>query len=108
MAAKGSFSSSSGVHNRGRNRDEFDCVSCDCGLQSVVRTSWTKQNPGRRFRTCSRVKSDGGCDFFRWVDSESSSSQRGMVPGWVRSFEAEDGKHVKNDVACNISKKAIA
>ncbi|PWA63782.1 zinc finger, GRF-type [Artemisia annua] len=27
-------------------------VLCACGLQVVVRTSWTNRNPGRRFYSC--------------------------------------------------------
>ncbi|RYE13696.1 MAG: hypothetical protein EOP45_20800 [Sphingobacteriaceae bacterium] len=28
--------------------------SCPCGLPSIQRTSWTDENPGRRFFGCSR------------------------------------------------------
>ena len=27
---------------------------CDCGRRSVLRTSWTNTNPGRRFLTCDK------------------------------------------------------
>ncbi|GKD17406.1 zinc finger, GRF-type containing protein, partial [Tanacetum coccineum] len=27
-------------------------VRCACGLEAVIRTSWTNQNPGRSFYSC--------------------------------------------------------
>ncbi|XP_062083586.1 uncharacterized protein LOC133789952 [Humulus lupulus] len=62
---------------------------CDCGLESVVRTSWTEANPGRRCRTCRLMKSEGGCDFFRWMDPEMAEGGRVVVPNWRKRIEGE-------------------
>ncbi|XP_062103491.1 uncharacterized protein At4g04775 [Humulus lupulus] len=53
---------------------------CDCGLESVVKTSWTKANPGRRFRTCRLMK---------WVDPEMAESGRVVVPNCRKRIKGE-------------------
>ncbi|KAL0421249.1 UNVERIFIED_CONTAM: hypothetical protein Slati_3147800 [Sesamum latifolium] len=42
-------------------------VNCFCGIRAPLRTSWTNDNPGRRFYSCPNCKS-GGCRFFTWDD----------------------------------------
>ncbi|RYR68010.1 hypothetical protein Ahy_A03g014489 isoform B [Arachis hypogaea] len=40
---------------------------CGHGERPILRTSMTKDNPGRRFLGCVQ----DGCDFFRWADPEA-------------------------------------
>ncbi|KAJ1390048.1 Zinc finger, GRF-type [Sesbania bispinosa] len=44
---------------------------CLCGKASIVRTSWTERNHGRRFLQCRDRMNNGihGCKYFDWVDS---------------------------------------
>ncbi|CAA0827603.1 Unknown protein [Striga hermonthica] len=42
-------------------------VFCHCGKRAQVRTSWTQENPGRRFNGC-KDWNRGGCTFFFWAD----------------------------------------
>ncbi|CAH9102668.1 unnamed protein product [Cuscuta epithymum] len=39
--------------------------NCLCGMPIKMMTSWTDENPGRRFVACSRR---GCCSNFEWVD----------------------------------------
>ena len=44
---------------------------CGCGVPFARRVSWTKENPGRRFKTCVFYDPDTnwrGCKKFKWVD----------------------------------------
>ncbi|XP_050215378.1 uncharacterized protein LOC126666603 [Mercurialis annua] len=48
--------------------DRFYLPKCRCGDLSILRTSWTEANPGRRFFGCNRYENGGRCDFFQWFD----------------------------------------
>ena len=44
---------------------------CGCGVPFARRVSWTKENPGRRFKSCVFYDPDTnwrGCKKFKWVD----------------------------------------
>ncbi|XP_057438970.1 uncharacterized protein LOC130730850 [Lotus japonicus] len=43
---------------------------CDCGFQAPLVTSWTGDNPGRKFYGCGLFKKHGKrvCRFFVWYD----------------------------------------
>ena len=58
------MSSSSSSHN---SKSE----NCRCGVPFARRVSWTKENPGRRFKSCVFYDPDTnwrGCKKFEWVD----------------------------------------
>ncbi|QHO56145.1 DNA-(apurinic or apyrimidinic site) lyase [Arachis hypogaea] len=44
---------------------------CGHGERPILRTSMTKDNPGRRFWDCVYYEVQDGCDFFRWADPEA-------------------------------------
>ncbi|KAL8500919.1 hypothetical protein ACS0TY_020489 [Phlomoides rotata] len=51
-----------------------------CGKETCIRTSWTNNNPDRRFHGCkdwNRV--GGGCEFFKWYDSEMSPRAKYVI-----------------------------
>ncbi|KAL8529914.1 hypothetical protein ACS0TY_004739 [Phlomoides rotata] len=55
-------------------------VSCDCGMEARIRTSWTKFNPGRRFYGCRAWRvNGGGCSFFQWADDEMSDRAKTVI-----------------------------
>ena len=44
---------------------------CGCGVPFAKRVSWTKENPGRRFKTCVFYDPDTNwkrCKKFKWID----------------------------------------
>ncbi|GJS87658.1 hypothetical protein Tco_0770294 [Tanacetum coccineum] len=57
---------------------------CACGLEAMIMTSWTNQNPGRRFYgfptlslTC--------VNFLRWYDPPMCQRSVQIIPGLLRS-----------------------
>nr|KAJ0226193.1 hypothetical protein LSAT_V11C100000580 [Lactuca sativa] len=40
-------------------------IRCNCGVEVVIRTSWSKNNPGKRYYACSNTAC--GCKFIGWV-----------------------------------------
>ncbi|GKE03308.1 zinc finger, GRF-type containing protein [Tanacetum coccineum] len=54
-----------------------------CGAPSIVRTSWTNTNPGRRFYCCS-VR----CGIIDWYDPEMCPRSVMIIPGLLRSMNA--------------------
>nr|GMD79742.1 zinc finger, GRF-type [Ipomoea batatas] len=54
---------------------------CDESLN--LRTSWTNDNPGRRYWNCGQNKGRGGgrCGFVRWYDPPMCSRSKTIIPG---------------------------
>ncbi|XP_060201050.1 uncharacterized protein LOC132629411 [Lycium barbarum] len=46
-----------------------ESVRCKHGDLLTLQTSWSEDNPGRRFWSCSRYR-ENSCKFFRWRDWE--------------------------------------
>ncbi|XP_058784113.1 uncharacterized protein LOC131658880 [Vicia villosa] len=65
--ASEAFSISSNLSHSRRRR-----LQCYCGLDAPLVTSWTSQNPGRRFYGCGLYKLQGrkGCAYFEWYDEQ--------------------------------------
>ncbi|CAK8576713.1 unnamed protein product [Lathyrus sativus] len=65
--------SGSGIRRRG-NR-------CWCEFESPLMTSWTYDNPGRRFHGCDnfKVMRKKGCNYFQWVDEDMSSRAKDVI-----------------------------
>ncbi|KAL0360354.1 UNVERIFIED_CONTAM: hypothetical protein Sradi_3719900 [Sesamum radiatum] len=80
-------SSSSEATNNG---DEE--VLCYCGKRAKMRTSWTKDNPGRRFYNCSIGR--GNCAFFAWEDPPICARSKLIIPGLLRKINALEDKVV--------------
>ncbi|KAM7501346.1 hypothetical protein LguiB_000250 [Lonicera macranthoides] len=53
---------------------------CYCCIPTIVRTSWTDNNPGRRFRACEQ----GVCGYFSWVDPPMCKRSKEIIPGLLR------------------------
>ncbi|KAL3844633.1 hypothetical protein ACJIZ3_002036 [Penstemon smallii] len=69
----------------GRRRSTFsthvlDGRPCVCGASVKVYTSWTKDNPGRRFLRCHVTKGER-CRYFEWVDPPMCDRSRIIIPG---------------------------
>ncbi|PIN20593.1 DNA-(apurinic or apyrimidinic site) lyase [Handroanthus impetiginosus] len=68
-------------------------IQCYCGRTAVLKTSWTNNNPGRRFRTCSTRNERGGgnaCQFFTWVDPPICARAGVIIPGLLRKLRKRD------------------
>ncbi|CAH8278910.1 unnamed protein product [Arabidopsis lyrata] len=52
---------------------------CRCGLSAKIVTSWTDNNPGRKFFGCRLFKKrrTDHCNYFEWFDE-------GVVDGWPK------------------------
>ncbi|KAL3630978.1 hypothetical protein CASFOL_023962 [Castilleja foliolosa] len=77
-AQKGSGSRSSSSYGNAT------AVRCHCGIQLQLVTSWTDDNPGRRFQACPNYKMSSCCGFFRWFDEEMCSRSKEVIPGLLR------------------------
>ncbi|KAJ0704665.1 putative transcription factor GRF family [Helianthus annuus] len=66
-------------------------ATCRCGKLAIVRTSWTDNNPGRRFYSC--PSPDVTCPgFVGWVDPPCAHELFASFQGY---FEQETGR-IKN------------
>ncbi|XP_021714886.1 uncharacterized protein LOC110682849 [Chenopodium quinoa] len=57
----------------------FEEKRCGCGFPVARRTSWTHDNPGRKFVACkffNHETGQRGCNTFEWVDEEILDWQR--------------------------------
>ncbi|KAG8388705.1 hypothetical protein BUALT_Bualt02G0153200 [Buddleja alternifolia] len=52
---------------------------CYCKKTPCLQTSWTDDNPGRRFKGCENWK-NGGCNFFRWFDPPMCPRSMVVIP----------------------------
>ncbi|GJV47462.1 zinc finger, GRF-type containing protein [Tanacetum coccineum] len=59
-------------------------VRCACGLEAVIRTSWTNRNPGRRFYGCPTL-SPTCVNFLRWYDPPMCQRSVQIILGLLRS-----------------------
>ncbi|GJX01211.1 zinc finger, GRF-type containing protein [Tanacetum coccineum] len=59
-------------------------VRCACGLEAVIKTSWTNRNPGRRFYGCPTL-SPTCVNFLRWYDPPMCQRSVQIIPGLLRS-----------------------
>ncbi|KAL3635148.1 hypothetical protein CASFOL_019695 [Castilleja foliolosa] len=60
-------------------------VRCHCGIQLELVTSWTDDNPGRRFKHALITRAmPSCCGFFRWFDEEMCSRSKEVIPGLLR------------------------
>ncbi|XP_047261258.1 uncharacterized protein LOC124894759 [Capsicum annuum] len=66
---------------------ENDYRYCKCGHQALLKTSWTQQNPGRRFSTCKLSKKLGGCDNFHWYEERHPSQANRVIWGLLKKVK---------------------
>ncbi|KAL8228269.1 hypothetical protein R6Q57_015853 [Mikania cordata] len=67
-----------------------EMIFCGCGKESVVRTSWTSRNPGRRFYSC--LDRGSNCSFITWVDPEMCPRSILIIPGLLKSKNEAERK----------------
>ncbi|XP_057758833.1 uncharacterized protein LOC130979410 [Arachis stenosperma] len=60
----------SSTSSRSKSSSHGRFLICSRGERPVLRTSGTKENPGRRFWGCAYYEVHEGCNFFRWAEPE--------------------------------------
>ncbi|KAL3618924.1 hypothetical protein CASFOL_037152 [Castilleja foliolosa] len=78
------FPAQNGSGSRSSSSYGNAAVRCHCGIQLELVTSWTDDNPGRRFQACPNYKMPSCCGFFRWFDEEMCSRSKEVIPGLLR------------------------
>ncbi|KAK4422316.1 hypothetical protein Salat_1813900 [Sesamum alatum] len=82
-------------HSESSFDDALPC-HCACGMEVVVRTSWTNNNLDRHFQGCPDV---GGCycGTFQWVDPSMCHRAIEVIPGLLRQMlKYESSLHMAN------------
>ncbi|KAM0046911.1 putative DNA topoisomerase transcription factor GRF family [Helianthus debilis subsp. tardiflorus] len=64
-------------------------VICDCGSGTILLTSWTRSNPGRRFYSCV----GGTCGFVTWADPPICARASQIIPGLLRNINENEAKN---------------
>ncbi|KAL2938979.1 Heat shock factor protein 1 [Bienertia sinuspersici] len=57
-------------------------MNCGCGIPVARRTSWTHENPGRKFVACKFYNAETGqrgCNKFEWLDEDIVDWQRDVT-----------------------------
>lgn len=86
-------------------------VNCLCGLPCARRTSWTHDNPGRKFLACKFYNPETGqrgCHVFDWVDVEEPTGwQRDVINTLVAEKHrlSTDNHILKSRLVCNENEK---
>ncbi|KAL2530391.1 uncharacterized protein Fot_22992 [Forsythia ovata] len=63
---------------------------CMCGKNAAMKTSWTKNNSGRRFLGCSFYGRLDACDYFKWVDPIVHPRYKSVINGLLRNANHKD------------------
>ncbi|KAM0004938.1 putative transcription factor GRF family [Helianthus debilis subsp. tardiflorus] len=71
-------------------------VVCACGSTTIIRTSWTATNPGRRFHCCAREGSN--CGFVSWAEPPLCARATEIIPGLLRSINSHEEMARKKDL----------
>ncbi|CAA0823605.1 Unknown protein [Striga hermonthica] len=61
---------------------------CRCGKKTVMITSWTDNNPGRRFATSKR----NGCKYYVWIDPPMCTRAQKIIPGLKRRLDEAEAE----------------
>ncbi|GJS37805.1 reverse transcriptase domain-containing protein [Tanacetum coccineum] len=67
-----------------RLKSILEAIRCACGLEAVIRTSWTNRNLGRRFYGCPTL-SPTCVNFLKWYDPPMYQRSVQIIPGLLRS-----------------------
>ncbi|XP_031096399.1 uncharacterized protein LOC116000450 [Ipomoea triloba] len=87
---------SSASSNFQRERESIDngeatpIGECRCGQQLKLITSWTNENPGRRFWLCLDNGMSKGCGFIQWFDPLMCKRSTRIIPGLLKRLNKQD------------------
>ncbi|KAL4297468.1 hypothetical protein GQ457_12G008700 [Hibiscus cannabinus] len=65
---------------------------CRCGKPVMLKTSWSDENPGRRFFGCNNYGNRlcKSCNFFQWYDPPLDHRAKVLLVGLLRKIRAND------------------
>ncbi|KAL2521550.1 uncharacterized protein Fot_25473 [Forsythia ovata] len=63
---------------------------CMCRRSATMRTSWTENNPGRRFLECSFYGRSDACNYFKWVNPLVQTRYKSIINGLLRNANHKD------------------
>ncbi|KAL8465030.1 hypothetical protein ACS0TY_034489 [Phlomoides rotata] len=66
-------------------------ADCYCRRMALICTSWTDENPGKRFATYMNSKRDG-CSFWAWKDDPMFRRSKMIIPGLLRRINANEAE----------------
>ncbi|XP_021833751.1 uncharacterized protein LOC110773532 [Prunus avium] len=77
---------------------------CHCGNQCRLTTSWTDNNPGRRFWGCADYGVRRGCAFFEWYDPQVCERSKIVICGLLKRLrkEEEENRKLKIEVGAGL------
>ncbi|KAG2556708.1 hypothetical protein PVAP13_8NG193104 [Panicum virgatum] len=79
MASSSSRSSrwsASSSRGRGGGEKERFTAPCLCNRKAPCWTSWSDDNPGRRYYICPSGLKPGDCDYYAWIDRQATEYER--------------------------------
>ncbi|WMV14681.1 hypothetical protein MTR67_008066 [Solanum verrucosum] len=83
-------------------------ICCKHGDLLSMQTSWSKDNPGQKFWSCTRYR-DNACNFFRWRDREDVDIRSKFVilrlASRIKELEIDDENHIKRSNKCVMKEK---
>ncbi|KAG8379338.1 hypothetical protein BUALT_Bualt07G0078000 [Buddleja alternifolia] len=68
----------------------------------MMKTSWTNDNPGRRFLICERIE----CGKFMWWDPPTCSRSKAIIPGLLRRLNRHEDEMAKVELKMKKYKRA--
>ncbi|GJR31576.1 zinc finger, GRF-type containing protein [Tanacetum coccineum] len=71
---------------------------CACGLEAVIRTSWTNRNSGRRFYGCHTL-SPTCVNFLRWYDPPMCQREVAFLLDVLSSLLTQREAHQANELS---------
>ncbi|KAL2522755.1 uncharacterized protein Fot_26678 [Forsythia ovata] len=83
------------MENSSVNSQMLDARICHCGQISVTRTSWTENNPGRRFRGCRFYGRPDACDYFSWMDPPPHPRYKTVINELLRKANNNENREMK-------------
>ncbi|XP_031106993.1 uncharacterized protein LOC116011730 [Ipomoea triloba] len=69
--------------------------NCVCGQRLKLQTSWTNDNPGRRYWECCFENGGQRCGFVRWHDAPMCARSRKIIPGLLRMINRNEEEIAK-------------
>ncbi|KAK4277160.1 hypothetical protein QN277_015201 [Acacia crassicarpa] len=79
---------------RGDVREPRASTMCYCGVVARLYTSWTAQNPGRRFFGCRNYQPGRGYGFFKWHDEEMGRRAKEVINELLGQMENVNDENV--------------
>ncbi|KAL2457763.1 uncharacterized protein Fot_56100 [Forsythia ovata] len=68
---------------------------CFYGQSSVIKTSWTENNPGMKFQGCNFYGRPDTCNYFSWIDPSPYPRYKKLINGLLRKANSNGNEEHK-------------